>query len=79
MRAFSPIGQENLPSACAVPAQILSKNKRDNPVPTILVPPKLTVERTGNEIKDAQREPVHMHLRFQPAILILPYRGFEGR
>jgi hypothetical protein len=62
-----------------VPAQILSKNKRDNPVPTILVPPKLTVERTGNEIKDAQREPVHMHLRFQPAILILPDRGFEGR
>ena len=48
-------------------------------MPAILVPPQLAAQRTGNEIGDAEREPVHMHLRLQPAILILPDRGFEGR
>jgi hypothetical protein len=41
-------------------------------VPAILVPPQLAAQRTGNEIGDVEREPVHMHLRFQPAILLFP-------
>jgi hypothetical protein len=61
-----------------VPAQILSKDEWDDPVSAIFVPPQLTAECTGNEFSYAEREPVHMHLRFQPAILILPDRGFEG-
>jgi hypothetical protein len=62
-----------------VPAYILTKNEWDDPVPAVLVPPQLTAECTGNEVRDAEGEPIHMHLRFQPAILLFPDRGFEGR
>ncbi len=48
-------------------------------MPAIFVPPQLAAQRTGNEMGDAEREPVHMHLRFQPAIAVFPDRSGEGR
>jgi hypothetical protein len=62
-----------------MPAQVLTKDEWDDPVPAILVPPKLTVECTGNEVSDAEREPVHIHLRFKPAIAVFPDRRRKGR
>jgi hypothetical protein len=76
---FGPAGQENPSSACAVPAQVLTKNEWDDPMPALLVPPKLTAEGTGNEIGDAERQAVDMHVRARLAIRILPGRGLEGQ
>ena len=77
---LGPADQEHPPSACAVPAQILTKNEWDDPVSAVLVPPEADrrVHRQRNQ-GIAERQPVDMHVRSRPAILILPGRGLECR
>ena len=62
-----------------MPTQVLTKDQRHNPMLAGLVPMELTAQRAGDKLRDAERQAIDMNLRFQPAILILPDRGFEGR
>jgi hypothetical protein len=58
---------------------VLAENEWDDPVPAISGPLKLPAQRTGDKVRDAERQAIDMHVRSRSAILILPSRGFEGR
>jgi hypothetical protein len=62
MWRFSPVGQENSFSTCAVPTLALTKNEWDDPVTAIPIPLKLSGECTGDKIRDAERQVVDMHV-----------------
>src|SRR4051812_24199869 len=66
-------------AAGSVPALVLAQDERHDPVPVVLVPPELPAERTRDEIRDTEREPVNMHVSGGPTLLILPEAGPERR
>jgi hypothetical protein len=78
-RGFGREGQQDRLAAGSVPALVLAQDERYDPVPVVLVPPKLPAERTRDEISDTEREPVDMHVSGRAALLILPEVGPERR
>src|SRR3954471_23814624 len=62
-----------------MPAPVLSQNPHPDPLPVVLVPPKPPAERTRDEIRDTEREPVNVNVSGRAALLILPEAGPERR
>jgi hypothetical protein len=62
-----------------VPALILPENKRGDPMPPVFIPLELPVERTRDEIRHSECQPINMHVRSRTAFLILPSAGPECR
>ena len=47
-----------------MPAQVLTKDQRHNPMLAGLEPMELTAERAGDKLRDAERQAIDMNLRF---------------
>src|SRR4051794_2395967 len=62
-----------------MPALVLAQDQHHDPVPVVLVPPKLPAECPGDEIRDTEREPVNLHVSGRAALLIFPEAGPERR
>src|SRR3954454_6386441 len=62
-----------------MPALVLAQDQHHDPMPVVLVPPKLQAECPGGEIRDTEREPVNVHVSGRAALLILPDGGSERR
>src|SRR5215211_9246131 len=78
-RGFGLEGEQDHLAAGSVPALVLAQDQRHDPVPVVLVPPKLPAERTRDEISDTEREAVDMHVSGRAALLVLPDGGPERR
>src|SRR4051794_26736220 len=62
-----------------MPALVLAQDQHHDPMPVVLVPPKLPAECPGDEIRDTEREPVNVHVSGRAALLIFPEAGPERR
>jgi hypothetical protein len=61
-----------------MPALLLPENERDHAMLAI-IPAELTVERSSNELGDAEGQTIDVHARFRPTLLILPGGSSERR
>jgi hypothetical protein len=62
-----------------MPALILPENKRSDPMPPVFIPLELPGERTRDEIRHSECQPIDMHVSAWAALLILPSAGPECR